>query len=485
DGSIITSHIDVTMCSVDLVERVADWQVDWDDPSSAVSDHAAVKEPPWRGKGRLNEDRFAERICSVLPQWHPSWKDEWAATVRGTASICEAIAQCVEDCRGRSRKLKAPRPVWWTPEIGDLERKVSWLRKRVQRTNNSTETRAELREASRALRRAKRARAKEHARRELASLESPTAAFEYHRKWRAARRPAIHPYLSAEELAKGLFPMEEPDSSEQADMRKGMADVIRGLKQLPPEVEPVSRAELLASAKEVRASSCPGTDSVPVSAMQLTIEREPQVFCEMFTAFLQHRQLPSDLKSGYVITLPKGHDRPAWEVKSWRPITVLTALTRVFERLVYRRVERLIEFPDSFHAYLPGKGCDTAVANLESEIRKIWQNGYSAGCIFLDIEGAFDKCSPWATLKEMKARGLRGDYLVLLSDYLSGRRVSLHHAGDVSTMELTRGTAQGGVLSPWIFNCFMLSLSDVLSPWAYVTYADDAVVIFQYKTEEE
>ncbi|KAF4725301.1 hypothetical protein FOZ62_014117, partial [Perkinsus olseni] len=26
---------------------------------------------------------------------------------------------------------------------------------------------------------------------------------------------------------------------------------------------------------------------------------------------------------------------------------------------------------------------------------------------------------------------------------------------------------------------------DVLSPWAYVTYADDAVVIFQYKTEEE
>ncbi|KAF4744699.1 hypothetical protein FOZ63_020316, partial [Perkinsus olseni] len=161
--------------------------------------------------------------------------------------------------------------------------------------------------------------------------------------------------------------------------------------------------------------------SVPVTAMQLTIKREPQVFCEMFTAFLHHRQLPCDLKSGYVITLPKGHDSPSWEVKSWRPITVPTALTRVLERLAYRRVERLIEFPDSFHAYLPGKGCDTAIANLESEVRKIWQNGYSAKCIFLDVEGAFDKCSPWATLKEIKAHRVVGDYLVLLSDYLRGR----------------------------------------------------------------
>ncbi|KAF4757718.1 hypothetical protein FOZ63_028207, partial [Perkinsus olseni] len=121
----------------------------------------------------------------------------------------------------------------------------------------------------------------------------------------------------------------------------------------------------------------------------------------------------------------------------------------------------------------------TAIANLESEVGKIWQNGYGAGCIFLEVEGAFDKCSPWATLKEMKAHGVGCSALqcIYCMVEISVSRC-FHdgaHAGDGARRSNTPGKHEA----------FMLSLSDVLSPWAYVTYADDAVVIFQYKTEEE
>ncbi|KAF4710485.1 hypothetical protein FOZ62_002640, partial [Perkinsus olseni] len=124
--------------------------------------------------------------------------------------------------------------------------------------------------------------------------------------------------------------------------------------------------------------------------------------------------------------------------------------------------------------------CDTAIGQLERTVREEWSKGYSVGAIFIDIEGAFDKCSTWSALRVLLERGVDADYLLLLQDYLSCREVIIQHGSDRCSRKLTRGTPQGGVTSPWIFNAFMLTFERSISPWLTVIYADDGVILFRY-----
>ncbi|KAF4734859.1 hypothetical protein FOZ62_021155, partial [Perkinsus olseni] len=68
-------------------------------------------------------------------------------------------------------------------------------------------------------------------------------------------------------------------------------------------------------------------------------------------------------------------------------------------------------------------------------------------------------------------------------DYLSDRTITVHHGTDSCTRRLTRGIAQGGVTSPWVFNAFMLTFDAALSSWITVIYADDGVILFRYMEE--
>ncbi|KAF4732560.1 hypothetical protein FOZ63_020533, partial [Perkinsus olseni] len=140
---------------------------------------------------------------------------EWDQVVAVTDKLCETLAQTVQECR-RPKRARPERPVWWTRELDLLRDRVRWLQKRLQRTRGSSCVRAELRSASRNLRNLKRKRCREHARATLSRIEDPQQALAFHRSWCARSKGVDHTYLTAEELADSLFPVEEADLPEQA-----------------------------------------------------------------------------------------------------------------------------------------------------------------------------------------------------------------------------------------------------------------------------
>ncbi|KAF4758152.1 hypothetical protein FOZ63_000428, partial [Perkinsus olseni] len=282
------------------------------------------------------------------------------------------------------------------------------------------------------LRKLKRRCCYEHAKATLSKIEDPRKALAFHKKWCERRKRAAHTDLGAEDLATSLFPEEEEDLPQQAEARQRLHEHLDALRDLPSSLPPIDTAELLEALREIKSRSCPGEDAVPVAALKMAVEREPLIFCAIFSAFIRHRSVPQRLKRGYVVTLLRGGGRPPWEPKSWRPIAVSTALARLFDRLLFRR------------------------ANSNRSSSRHGQKG-SVGGIFVDIEGAVEKCSTWPALKVRLERDVRSDYLLLLRDYLSSREITLQHGSDRCSRALTRGTPQGGVTSPWIFNAFMLT----------------------------
>ena len=99
--------------------------------------------------------------------------------------------------------------------------------------------------------------------------------------------------------------------------------------------------------------------------------------------------------------------------------------------------------------------------------------------VFLDIQGAFDNVSAKAIKQSMEKRGLPKPLIKWYDHYVGNRRLQVDHNGVQITRYLVRGTPQGGVLSPVIWN---LVFEDLLE--TYKTgqirangYADDGALV--------
>jgi hypothetical protein len=109
---------------------------------------------------------------------------------------------------------------------------------------------------------------------------------------------------------------------------------------------------------------------------------------------------------------------------------------------------------------------------------KILRNQFVLG-VFLDIEGAFDHLSPGGVNASMVARGFPEEVTNWYGHYLENREVQIELRGTKLTRHLTRGSSQGGVISPTAWNVNFESLLKILDhgPATSVGYADDAVML--------
>jgi retron-type reverse transcriptase len=94
------------------------------------------------------------------------------------------------------------------------------------------------------------------------------------------------------------------------------------------------------------------------------------------------------------------------------------------------------------------------VDNIESAILR---DNYALG-VFLDAAGAFDNLSIEASIRGMQQCKFPKYLIKWYGHYLSNRTISVDLKGVQEKRKLTRGTPQGGVLSPLIWNLALESL---------------------------
>ncbi len=105
---------------------------------------------------------------------------------------------------------------------------------------------------------------------------------------------------------------------------------------------------------------------------------------------------------------------------------------------------------------------------------------------FLDIEGAFDNLDTNSAIKAMKDHCIDEKIISWCSQYLKNRISSVEYGTRTSHRLLTRGTPQGGVLSPILWNLAFDALLKKFDkgPVEIYGYADDACLITTaYKPE--
>ena len=136
--------------------------------------------------------------------------------------------------------------------------------------------------------------------------------------------------------------------------------------------------------------------------------------------------------------------------------------------------------PDQ-HAYREGRSTESALHALTSKIERGLEEGNFTLVSFLDIEGAFNNVSTAAVVANLNRRSVPLSLTRLVKSLLTERIIETNLLGCHSQRTINRGTPQGGVLSPLLWN---LTLDDLLlrieerhTAVKVVAYADDIALM--------
>ena len=189
---------------------------------------------------------------------------------------------------------------------------------------------------------------------------------------------------------------------------------------------------------------------------------------------------PKKLKLAKVLPVYKKGDNSIFD--NYRPISLLPALSKVFEKVVYHQIFSFFSshnlFYESQHGFKEGHSTETAALELIDRIYQILDSGEIPICIYLDLSKAFDTLDHGILLEKLSYYGIRGTALDWFRSYLTQRSQYVEYGSECSDpLPISTGVPQGSILGPLLFIIYMNDIHFASPKFKTLLYADDTTLV--------
>ena len=224
-------------------------------------------------------------------------------------------------------------------------------------------------------------------------------------------------------------------------------------------------------------STSPGTDRVTVRLLKACWEHASHHIHALFNRCLLLNYFPQSWKLAEVTMLPKVGKKDKSSVRSWRPIALLSCISKGLERIIARRIAWTalttgLLSPQHGGA-LPKRSAMDLVASFTHDVEAAFAAGKQVTMVTMDVQGAFDALLPNRLLSRMMRQGWPKALIRLVKSFLTDRKVRVRLEKETTRYyPVECGTPQGSPLSPVLY---MLYLAELLQqdPELRFGYADD------------
>ena len=208
----------------------------------------------------------------------------------------------------------------------------------------------------------------------------------------------------------------------------------------------------------------------------------------IFNISLRTGTFPDLLKHSKTIPIFKKGSK--LDVSNYRPISLLSNINKIFEKLMYNMVYKFLEENKSLYSLQFGfrskHSTAHALIQINEKIKNALDNHNHVCGVFIDLQKAFDTVNHDILIDKLSYYGIRGIPNQWFKSYLSNRKQYVSINGyNSDTMNIKHGVPQGSVLGPLLF---LIYINDLYKCLAYSTayhFADDTNLLVISKTQKQ
>jgi hypothetical protein len=247
---------------------------------------------------------------------------------------------------------------------------------------------------------------------------------------------------------------------------------------------PVSEFEISSVISSLNCSKSVGPNSIPIYLLKILNNNISLCLSKIINDSFLHGIFPDKLKIAKVTPIFKKGSRT--DKSNYRPISVLSIFSKIFEKLVYKRVYNYLEYRNILNEFQFGfranRSTSHALLSTIENLKEFLDKGSFGVGLFIDFKKAFDTVNHHILLNKLEFYGFRGVVNKWFQSYLTGRNQNVSINGINSSLKaISCGVPQGSVLGPLLFLLYINDLPYCSNRLVFQLFADDTNIFFSSK----
>lgn len=249
----------------------------------------------------------------------------------------------------------------------------------------------------------------------------------------------------------------------------------------------INETDIYTNLREIK-SSAYGTDNINIKMLNLVLPHCITHIKNIFNSSIISGKFPCAWKSANILPISKVLTPGSFG--DLRPISILPAISKLFEKIIYKQILEFLEanniLPMVQSGFRAKHGASTALLKIVDDLSHAMDGSKCTMLVLLDQSKAFDSVNFQLLLAKLRFIGCDTAALSWFEDYLNDRtqRVKLNSLELSNFSVTTNGVPQGSILGPLLFLLYTFDLPSAIHKCQMHMYADDVQIYLETAIED-